>query len=44
MYYYLAVVAKDRYLDTIQGGGGRMSIFEYSPRKWPKTPTQIIFE
>ena len=21
MYYYLAVVAKDRYLDTIQGGG-----------------------
>ena len=43
MYYHLAVVAKDRYLDTIQGGG-RMSIFEYSPRKWPKTPTQIIFK
>ena len=25
------------------GGGGGMSIFEYSPRKWPKSHTQKIF-
>ena len=25
------------------GGGGGMSIFEYSPRKWPNTHTQKLF-
>ena len=31
------------YCHVVLGGGGDMSIFDYSPRKWAKTHTQKLF-